>query len=190
MFNEAQPWTQRIVNTTSNPPAIEPSLNACPIPLMSHTDIIPAQDTNTPFDLELRAINEVLKNDGDDSINYSHQPQAFILLSPSTKSNFSSPTWSSTSLHEEDIEYLLRDSYTRQQPKFSNGFEYIAWLRTAFLSGYKTGVADPDTYHEAMIGSYCKKWKHGCDDKFHSLDINNTWKLVPHPKDQIVLGGK
>ena len=41
---------------------------------MSYANITPAQDVNTPFDVELRAVNEALKNDGGDSINYSHQP--------------------------------------------------------------------------------------------------------------------
>ena len=157
VFDEAQPWTQRIANTTSNPPATEPSLNACPIPLMPHANITSAQDANTPFDVELRAVNEALENDGGDGIDHSHQPQAFIPLSPSPESNFSSPTRSSTSPHESDIEYLPRDSRTRHRPKLSSGFEYTAWLTTAFLSRYEVRVADRNTFHEAMTGPHCKE---------------------------------
>ena len=183
MFDEAQPWTQKIVNTTSNPPATEPSLNARPIPLIPHANITPAQDANTPFDMELRAVNKALKNDGGDGIDHFHQPQAFIPLFPSPESNLSSPTRLSISPHESDIEYLPRDSRTRHRPKLSSGFEYTAWLTTVFLSEYEARVADPNTYHEAMTGPHCKEWKHGCDNKFYSLDINNTWKLVLRPKD-------
>ena len=39
VFDEAQPWTQRIANTISNPPATEPSLNARLIFLMPHADV-------------------------------------------------------------------------------------------------------------------------------------------------------
>ena len=41
-----------------------------------------------------------------------------------------------------------------------------------------------------MTGPHCKECKYGCDDEFHSLDINNTWKLVSRLKNQTVLGGK
>ena len=41
-----------------------------------------------------------------------------------------------------------------------------------------------------MSGCNATKWKFGCDDEFHSLDENNTWKFVPRPWTQAVLGGK
>lgn len=41
-----------------------------------------------------------------------------------------------------------------------------------------------------MSGSNFAQWKLGCDDEFDFLDENNTWKLVPRPRTQAVLGGK
>ena len=76
---------------------------------MPYADITSAQNANTLFNVELRVVNEALENDGDDGIDYFHQPQAFIFLSPSLESNFFSSTWSSISLHESDIECLPRD---------------------------------------------------------------------------------
>ncbi|WP_375449352.1 reverse transcriptase domain-containing protein [uncultured Nostoc sp.] len=130
-----------------------------------------------PLELELQRVNEALENDGGDGINHSHIPTT------PAKSNLSN----SNSL---DTESVPRESRIRQQPKLPTGFEYTAWLTTAFLSGYEAGVQDPSTYHEAMTGINAKEWKLGCDDEFHSLDINNTWKLVPRPRDQTVLGAK
>ncbi len=143
-----------------------------------------------PFEVEWGAVNEALENDGGDGIDHSHRPQAPILFSLLSSPNPSSPTLSSTSQHVPDTEFLPRDSRTRHRPKLPNCFEYIAWLATAFLSGYEAEVADPSTYHEAMTGPHSKEWKLGCDDEFHSLNVNNTWKLVPHPRDQTILGGK
>ncbi len=79
---------------------------------------------------------------------------------------------------------------TRQRPKLLTDFEYTAWLTTAFLSEYEAGVQDSSKYNEAMISANAKEWKLGFDDEFHSLDVNNTWKLVSRPRDQTVLGGK
>ncbi len=149
-----------------------------------------AQIPDVTFELELRAVNEALEKDGSDGIDHSHRPQAPIPFSPLSSPNLSSPTLSSTSQHAPDTEFLPRDSLTRHRPKFPNGFEYRAWLTTAFLSGYEAGVADLSTYHEAMTGPHSKKWKLGCNDEFHSLDANNTWKLILRPRDQTVLGGK
>ncbi len=89
-----------------------------------------------------------------------------------------------------NTECMPRKSQTRERPKLPTGFEYTAWLKTVFLSEYEPGIQDPSGYHEAMIGANAKEWKLGCDDEFHSLDVNNTWKLVPRPRDQTVLGGK
>ena len=111
-------------------------------------------------------MNEALENDGGDNIDHSHIPPTFLEIESSNPSN-------------PDTEFVPRESRTRQRPKLPTGFEYTAWLTTAFLSGYEAGVQDSSTYHEAMSGANAKEWKLGCDDEFHSLDVNNTWKLVP-----------
>ncbi len=117
----------------------------------------PAQIPDIPFEVGIRAVNEALENDGGDGIDNSHRPQAPIPFSSFSSPNPSSPTLSSTSQHAPDTEFLPRDSRTRHRPKLPNGFEYTAWLTTAFLSRYEAGVADPSTYHEAMTGPHSKE---------------------------------
>ena len=127
--------------------------------------------------MEFQGVNEALENDGGDNIDHSHMPPILLETESSSLSNL-------------DTESILCKSRTRQQPKLPTGFEYAASLTTVFFSGYEAGVQDLSTYHEAMIGANTKELKLGCDDEFHSLDVNNTWKHVPRPRGQTVLGGK
>lgn len=78
----------------------------------------------------------------------------------------------------------------RRRPRLPHGQQYTAWLTTAYLSGYEEGVSDPISYAEAMRSPQASQWRLGTDNEFHSLNENNTWKLVPRPTDQHVLGGK
>ena len=75
-------------------------------------------------------VNLALENDGDDNIDHSHIPQILLETESLNWSN-----WVTESIPHE--------SQTRQQPKLSTGFEYTAWLTTAFFSEYEACVQDP-----------------------------------------------
>lgn len=171
IFDETLTWIGQTANLPPSQPAIQQNSS------LSVTTQTPQPIEELPLELELQGVNEALENDGGDGIDHSHIPPT------PAESNISN----SNSL---DTESVPRESRIRQRPKLPTGFEYTAWLTTAFLSGYEAGVQDPSTYHEAMTGINAKEWKLGCDDKFHSLNVNNTWKLVPRPRDHTVLGGK
>lgn len=83
--------------------------------------VIPAQIAEMPFEVEF---GEVKENDGGDGIDHSQRPPI-----PSS----TSPKVDTLHPNDPDIESLPRDSRTRHRPKLPTGFEYTAWLTTAFF---------------------------------------------------------
>lgn len=57
------------------------------------------------------------------------------------------------------------------------------WLIITFLSRYKAKVVNLSIYYKAISETYAKKSKPSYDDKFYSLNVNNTYKLVFHLSD-------
>ena len=56
---------------------------------------------------------------------------------------------------------------------------------------YQSDEAEPTTLKEAMRHpKHSKKWENSTQEEFDSLIKNKTWKLVPRPKDQNVIGSK
>lgn len=66
-------------------------------------------------------MTKVLEKNGDDNIYHSYIPPTFLDTKNSNLSNL-------------DTKFILYKSQTRQQTKLPPGFEYTAWLITAFLS--------------------------------------------------------
>lgn len=44
-------------------------------------------------------------------------------------------------------------------------------------------VSEPTTYREAMKSSHADQWHKAASSEYKSLMDNNTWVLVPPPKD-------
>ncbi len=117
MFNETYVWRERPANSRLCPKYV-PATKTSQVP-----EII-------PLEMELQGVIEVLENDEGDNIDHSHIPPTPLETENSHSSNL-------------DTEFMPRKSGTRQRPKLLTGFEYTAWLTTAFLSGYKVSVLDP-----------------------------------------------
>ena len=53
-----------------------------------------------------------------------------------------------------------------------------------FMSEYLTAEnEEPQSLKEALGGNNSKKWKEALDAEYSSLISNETWELVPPPKD-------
>lgn len=58
---------------------------------------------------------------------------------------------------------------------------------------YDLNIADiltPQTYEEAISSPQAENWKEAINDELNSLEKNQTWELVPLPKDSNVIGSK
>lgn len=131
----------------------------------------------------LESLNEALENNGGDRLDHSHS------LLQRSQADMDSPLSLLPSTLEPAPNTSSRE-FRPQIPTKPPGFQHTAWVTMAYLAGYDAGVPDPPSYLEAMQRCNAAEWKLECDDKFHSLDENNTWKLVPRPRTQAVLGGK
>jgi len=49
---------------------------------------------------------------------------------------------------------------------------------------------EPQSLKDAMGGNNSQKWKEALDTEYSSLISNETWELVPPPKDANVVGSK
>jgi transposase InsO family protein len=58
------------------------------------------------------------------------------------------------------------------------------------LTSLIAGVEEPNSYKEALRSSCAEKWKSAMDDEYNSLQSNGTWRLVPRPTDQNVIGSR
>ncbi len=148
VFDEKQVWRGRPANS---PPHLS-FVSATKTPQIPEIIVL---------EVELQEVHEALENDGGDNIDHSHMPPTLLEIESSSPSNL-------------DTESMSPEFQTRQRLKLPTGFQYTAWLTTAFLLGHEVGVKDPSTYHEAMIGANAKEWKLGCDNEFYCLDVNNT----------------
>ncbi len=154
------------------------------------TESLQPPGSRDPISMEI--LDEALENDRGDRFDHSHMP-----INPSPANTDSSLTsLASTpdptptpdqSLISVSSAKSLRNIRHRVPTKLLPGFEHKAWLTTAHLAGYDAGIPDLLSYSEAMSGCNATQWKLGCDDEFHSLDENNTWKLVPRLRTQAVL---
>lgn len=69
---------------------------------------------------------------------------------------------------------LLWNTWPQVPTKLPSGFEHTALLILAYLAGYDTRISDFLSYFKAINRYNITQWKLGCDDKFYSLDENNT----------------
>ena len=53
-----------------------------------------------------------------------------------------------------------------------------------------SSVVVPKTYKQAMASDDAERWKEAMDDEMNSLHQNNTYTLVPPPKDKQIVGGR
>ena len=172
------------------PPGITPPAN-----ISSKRSITPLPICNTSlrrsaeimhFPVTLVSLNETLENDGGEGLDDSHAPP-YISRENTASSSLSS--LGSTPDPVPGTPVLQKPRY-QTRSKVPLGSQHTAWLIIAYLAGYNAGVPDLLSYSEALNGPNAAHWKLGCDDEFQSLDENNTWKLVPRPRTQVVLGGK
>ena len=55
---------------------------------------------------------------------------------------------------------------------------------------FRASIAVPKTYKQAMSSDDSEKWKDAMDEEMKSLHKNNTYSLVPLPKNKQVVGGR
>ena len=53
-----------------------------------------------------------------------------------------------------------------------------------------TENGEPQSIHKALNGKDSEKWKHVLEEEYDSLIKNETWELVPPPKDCNIIGSK
>lgn len=84
IFDQTQTCIQKTDIIIPSQPAKQSSLNFISMALIQISDV--------PFEIELKAVNESLKNNKGDEIDYYHRSQAFILFYLYFGHNFSSRT--------------------------------------------------------------------------------------------------
>ena len=60
----------------------------------------------------------------------------------------------------------------------------------ALISEEDSRADDPKSYKEAMVSKHADQWKEAMKSEHDSLMENDTWKLVPRPKDRNVVGSR
>ncbi len=133
-------------------------------------------------------LDEALGNDGGEGTDHCHTP----LKGPRGIIDSSLTLLASTPdpIPDYTSNISSRELCHRIRTKLPPEFQRTSSLTTAYLAGYDAGLPDPLSHSEAMSGCSSAQWKLGCDDEFQPLDQSNTWKLVPRPRKQAVLGGK
>ena len=61
-------------------------------------------------------------------------------------------------------------------------------VESCCLTSLIAGIEEPNSYKDALSSNCAKQWKAAMDDEFYSLQVNETWELVPRPTDQNVIG--
>ena len=102
-----------------------------------------------------------------------------------------------------DSETLRRSERERRNPN-----RYGEWIDTeaidldslsdaenltanAFLSIIpEASIAEPRSIKDAWNGEYAEKWREATDSEYESLLKNETWTLVPLPKNRNIVGSK
>ena len=56
------------------------------------------------------------------------------------------------------------------------------------LASLTSDLDEPKSFKQAARGKHSEKWKAAMSDEFRSLEVNQTWELVPRPTDQNVIG--
>ena len=59
-----------------------------------------------------------------------------------------------------------------------------------FTESLLDDIAEPKSYKAACTDQYCEQWEKAMKDEYSSLIKNNTWDLVPRPKDKNILGSR
>ena len=89
--------------------------------------------------------------------------------------------------YEENFMKQVRNLTTKRQRKTPKKFSLDECNITESLT---TENGEPQSVHEALNGKDSEKWKRALEEEYDSLIKNETWELVPPPKDCNIIRSK
>ena len=63
-------------------------------------------------------------------------------------------------------------------------------IKYAFLIAEVISVPTPELFEHAINSKHYNEWKHAMNEEIESMKVNNTWTIVPKPKNVRLIGNK
>ena len=86
--------------------------------------------------------------------------------------------------------YLLTRDQAKRVIKPNPKYQYADIAAYALLSYQEISENEPRTYSEAMKSKQSQQWQQAMKEEMQSLHDNQTWTLVPSPKNQRIVDCK
>ena len=87
-------------------------------------------------------------------------------------------------------EYVTDFTNTNNNDETVDTADYVQNHENVTFCFRASSVVVPKTYKQAMASDDAERWKEAMDDEMNSLHQNNTYTLVPPPKDKQIVGGR
>jgi hypothetical protein len=91
---------------------------------------------------------------------------------------------------EQQQQQQISSSSNRNNEKYSRYGRKIKPVKRLINEYAHYTAVEPQTYDEAINSDESSKWREAMEREIDSLERNNTWKLVPKPKDRDIVGCK